>query len=94
MFISRILHISRGYRRVKALFTLRLQSSPQTPQLIARLIMAGGTLAANAERRSKAPLEGGLREWPDARFAVIVNLAIRPTLNGAVCRLMGTHHYI
>ncbi len=52
--------------------------------------MAGRTLAADAERRSKAPFRAAFVSGPDARFAVIVDLAIRPTLYDAVCTFLSS----
>ena len=61
-----------------------VQSSPQTTRPIARLIVAGTTLASDAERRFKRQFRATLGRSPDARIAATLAPAIGPTLKGEV----------
>src|SRR5829696_1509017 len=62
-----------------------VQFSPQTTRPIARLIVAGTTLASDAERRSKRRFRATLGSSPDARIAATLAPPIGPTFKGDVC---------
>ena len=66
--------VERELERLKA--ARPHQSSPRTPRPIARLTVAGMPLAADAERRSKAPFRAVFGRGTEARITAILAPAI------------------